>query len=142
MAYLEGLVLETRACPNGCTSDDREVLEGADLLHGMPGTFRVVRCNGCGLMRTNPRPNPDTIDLYYPHDYAPHHVVAQPAAKPKRKRKWYYGARERVQNSFPKAAERAPALGFHAPRDHSGIGSTATAQGFAVTTGVSHEELL
>jgi 2-polyprenyl-3-methyl-5-hydroxy-6-metoxy-1,4-benzoquinol methylase len=48
------------------------VLSGRDLLHGLPGEFAVVRCGACGLMRTNPRPTPETIGAFYPDDYGPY----------------------------------------------------------------------
>jgi SAM-dependent methyltransferase len=70
----EGVQLEDKPCPNGCAQDDRFVLEGEDLLCGVAGVFRVVRCNHCGLERTNPRPTPDSIGVYYPVTYAPYNV--------------------------------------------------------------------
>lgn len=69
---LPGLTLEDVACPNGCPCRDETVLVARDLLHSLPGTFSIVRCQQCGLMRTNPRPTPDTIGLYYPEDYGPY----------------------------------------------------------------------
>lgn len=66
------VVLEDRPCPNGCCGMDEFVLEGVDRLHGVPGRFSVVRCMSCGLMRTNPRPTPNTIGAYYPKHYAPY----------------------------------------------------------------------
>ena len=64
--------LEDCRCPLGCTSNDERVLVGRDRLHGLPGEFTVVRCRGCGLLRTNPRPTPETMGFYYPDDYGPH----------------------------------------------------------------------
>jgi len=64
--------LEDRPCPNGCERDDRFVLEGGDRLHGIAGRFQVVRCAGCELRRTNPRPTPHAIGAYYPSDYGPY----------------------------------------------------------------------
>jgi SAM-dependent methyltransferase len=40
-----------------------------DRLHPGPGRFDVVRCRGCGLVRTNPRPAREAIGAYYPHSY-------------------------------------------------------------------------
>ena len=66
--------LEDRPCPLGCLPDDAVVMTGLhDRLHKLPGQFRVVRCRHCGLMRTNPRPTPETIGYYYPDDYGPYH---------------------------------------------------------------------
>ena len=50
----------------------RHVLAARDRLHGRPGSFNVVRCSACGLMRTQPRPNRETIAFYYPADYGPY----------------------------------------------------------------------
>lgn len=64
--------LEKSPCPLGCLKNDAVVLTGNDRLHSLPGEFTVVKCCNCGLMRTNPRPTPDTIGLYYPGDYGPY----------------------------------------------------------------------
>ncbi len=64
--------LEDRACPLGCAREDEHVLTGGDRFHNLPGRFTVVKCRRCGLMRTNPRPAPDSIGLYYPNDYGPY----------------------------------------------------------------------
>lgn len=66
------VILEDVACPLGCEPDDEIVLTGRDLLHDIPGEFKVVRCRHCGQMRTNPRPTADTIGFYYPDDYGPY----------------------------------------------------------------------
>lgn len=69
------LVIEEAACPL-CVSlpagHDKHVLVGRDLLHDVPGSFSVVKCNGCGLMRTNPRPSTRTIGVFYPDHYGPY----------------------------------------------------------------------
>ncbi len=64
--------LESKGCPLGCPSGDDLVLAGKDRLHGLPGEFSVVKCRTCGLMRTNPRPTPESIGFYYPKDYTPY----------------------------------------------------------------------
>ena len=69
------MALEECFCPLGCAPSDERVLIGRDRLHGLPGEFTVVRCRGCGLMRTNPRPTPETIGFYYPEDYGPYVVT-------------------------------------------------------------------
>ena len=67
-----GIDLEDVACA-ACGSDAHDpVLVGHDRLHGLPGRFRVVRCRGCGLLRTNPRPALSSIGRYYPADYEPY----------------------------------------------------------------------
>lgn len=56
----------------GCKSRDELVLQGRDRLHDLPGTYSVVRCSACGLLRTDPRPTADTIGYYYPETYGPY----------------------------------------------------------------------
>lgn len=73
--------LEDSPCPMGCAAADTRALVGTDRLHGLPGEFAVVQCQGCGLMRTNPRPTPQTISLYYPQDYSPHGSTAFTASR-------------------------------------------------------------
>ncbi|HEX8145396.1 MAG TPA: class I SAM-dependent methyltransferase [Pyrinomonadaceae bacterium] len=68
----EDVVLEHRACPLGCAPDDEPVVVGRDRLHDLPGEFQVVRCRACGLMRTDPRPTPETMGFYYPEEYGPY----------------------------------------------------------------------
>jgi len=68
---------EKYACPLGCKPDDDLVLKGRDRLHKLPGEFSVVICRNCGLMRTDPRPTPESIKFYYPDSYGPF-VPAEP----------------------------------------------------------------
>lgn len=69
---MERVLLEDLLCPLGCQQNDVIILTGRDLLHNLPGQFTVVKCKKCGLMRTNPRPTPETIGFYYPDDYGPY----------------------------------------------------------------------
>lgn len=68
----ENITLENVSCPLGCSNNDEAVLTGRDLLHDLPGAFTVVKCRACGLMRTTPRPTPETIGFYYPDGYGPY----------------------------------------------------------------------
>lgn len=56
-------------CGSGETTP---VLTGRDLLHGVPGEFRLVQCNHCGLMYLNPQPTASELEAYYPTDYEAH----------------------------------------------------------------------
>jgi len=67
----ERIEMESFPCPLGCPADDEFVLTGRDRLHDLPGEFNVIRCKTCGLMRTNPRPTPESIGFYYPETYGP-----------------------------------------------------------------------
>lgn len=66
------VILEDSPCPLGCIKDDKIILTGRDLIHDLPGEFTVVKCRTCGLIRTNPRPTPETIGFYYPDNYGPY----------------------------------------------------------------------
>lgn len=66
------IVMEDVNCPLGCQKKDSIVLKGKDILNNLPGEFTVVKCKNCGLMRTNPRPAPESIGFYYPEDYGPY----------------------------------------------------------------------
>lgn len=69
---MSDMEIEAVRCPIGCDEGDDFVLEGSDQLQGLPGTFTVVRCRSCGLMRTSPRPTSRSIGPYYPDDYGPY----------------------------------------------------------------------
>ncbi len=66
------VALEDVDCPLGCPRKDLSVLTGRDRLHGLPGEYNVVKCCTCGLLRTNPRPQPGSMGFYYPDDYGPY----------------------------------------------------------------------
>lgn len=66
------ITIQYTLCPLGCIQDDKTILTGRDLIHNLPGDFNIVQCRSCGLIRTNPRPTPETIDFYYPDDYGPY----------------------------------------------------------------------
>lgn len=78
----DNVVLEHGFCPLGCSTSDEVVLTGRDLLHDLPGEFTVVNCRACGLLRTTPRPTPETIGFYYPDDYGPYLGTQVNRAKP------------------------------------------------------------
>ncbi|WP_456415025.1 class I SAM-dependent methyltransferase [Thiolapillus sp.] len=77
-AWPEGSMLpsnpstEDRPCILGCNANDALLFRGRDLLHELPGTYDVVRCGSCGLIRTNPRPTPGSMGYYYPEEYGPY----------------------------------------------------------------------
>lgn len=64
--------MESVGC-NLCGSHDAEVLfHRSDLAVGLPGEFRVVCCQSCGLTYVNPRPTVEAISYYYPPSYEPY----------------------------------------------------------------------
>src|SRR5690606_8791668 len=86
----DAIALESSPCPLGCPADDEVVLRGRDLILGLPGEYPLVRCRTCGLLRTNPRPTPESIGMYYPESYGPYQgtrVADAGAAEPAR-RSW------------------------------------------------------
>jgi 2-polyprenyl-3-methyl-5-hydroxy-6-metoxy-1,4-benzoquinol methylase len=99
-----GVELESRVCPLGCAADDELLLRGHDWLQDLPGMYDVVRCRGCGLMRTNPRPTPATIGFYYPESYGPYHSTQIRADEPGR------GWRTRLRGLFDFRTEALPPL--------------------------------
>jgi SAM-dependent methyltransferase len=64
--------LEEAPCGICGATDGKILIEGADLLHGLPGLFGVKRCGSCGFVYTTPRPAPSDMGVYYPPEYAPH----------------------------------------------------------------------
>jgi len=73
----ENLPWEEAPC-DWCGSDQASlVFEGPDRLQGLPGIFRLVRCDGCGLYRQNPRLAWDGLQHYYPDDYISHARLVQ-----------------------------------------------------------------
>ncbi len=77
------IVTEDVGCPLNCPRGDEPILTGRDLVNHLPGTFTIVRCRTCGLVRTNPRPTPATIGFYYPDDYGPYLGTQVQAAAPR-----------------------------------------------------------
>jgi SAM-dependent methyltransferase len=46
------------------------LFRASDRLYGTTTReFAVVRCDGCGLLRLDPRPSSEELSLYYPRDY-------------------------------------------------------------------------
>jgi 2-polyprenyl-3-methyl-5-hydroxy-6-metoxy-1,4-benzoquinol methylase len=66
------LSIEHSGCPLECKASDERVILAKDILHDFKGEFAVVRCSGCGLMRTDPRPTQQSMGAYYPEDYRPY----------------------------------------------------------------------
>jgi SAM-dependent methyltransferase len=66
------LIWEETPC-DWCGSEQSTLhFEGPDRLEKLPGSFRLVRCSQCGLYRQNPRLAWDSLQYYYPEDYASH----------------------------------------------------------------------
>jgi len=81
-------VLENKPCPLHPRAGDRHLFDAPDRLHGLPGTFSIVQCDECGLIRTNPRPDAESMGQFYPDDYGPYVATRVQAAAPGAKRSW------------------------------------------------------
>ncbi|MCP4578448.1 MAG: class I SAM-dependent methyltransferase [Deltaproteobacteria bacterium] len=100
--------LESSPCPLGCKGGDSMVLTGCDRLNHLPGTYHVVRCMYCGLMRTTPRPTPETMGYYYPDHYGPYRGTR---VNPDKKRNGHLSfLRKWVKDIFPFNTTRLPRL--------------------------------
>ena len=75
---LPGVVWEEPPCPLCHSQSSTRVCEAPDVLHGLPGQFRLVRCRDCRHVYLNPRPTLETIAQYYPSDYSPHASTNEP----------------------------------------------------------------
>jgi SAM-dependent methyltransferase len=92
-----GIEMEHAPCAFCGRGGGEPVVVGFDRMHDGPGRFQVVRCGGCGLLRTDPRPTIASIGRYYPADYAPftHDLVL-------------YSARYRWARWYPMGEPRRP----------------------------------
>lgn len=73
------------------------LFQGQDWMHGLPGTFSLVQCHHCGLIRQSPRLTWEALQRYYPEDYCPYQVtIEQERAIPRRLDR-RYGMWKRVQ---------------------------------------------
>jgi 2-polyprenyl-3-methyl-5-hydroxy-6-metoxy-1,4-benzoquinol methylase len=52
------------------STDGRVLFRASDHREGLRGEFSIVRCYGCGLVRTEPRP--DDLGAWYPEEYRNH----------------------------------------------------------------------
>lgn len=105
---VDGSAMEEAPCPLGCPPGDDVLFSGRERMHHLPGLFSVVKCRTCGLMRTNPRPTPEGMGVYYPSDYGPYQssiVTAAPGVR--RPRPWY---KKLFRAVFQFNADRIPAV--------------------------------
>jgi transcription elongation factor Elf1 len=62
-------------CPV-CNSEEYKILFSAgDYEYDLPGIFYVSKCNICGLLYQNPRPELNEILKYYTENYEPYNKV-------------------------------------------------------------------
>lgn len=91
---------ECAVCDNCGSSESLPFAVLRDWLCGLPGTFQMVRCVHCGLLRLDPRPDAATIGMYYPNAYEPFANPSSPqGGSIQRFQDWSleYGLRRRVR---------------------------------------------
>ncbi len=70
--------LHSPPCPTCGSSAYTTVMSGArDMVWRKPGTFRLQRCEDCGLVATRPRPTPESLGFYYEDTYSGEGAEAQ-----------------------------------------------------------------
>ncbi len=79
---------EWTECPLCGSPGAKTYLEGPDRVHPIEGTFRLVRCSGCGLVYQNPRPTPGRLARHYPADYEPYRATRR---TPLSRLGWHHG---------------------------------------------------
>ena len=89
---------EYAVCVNCGTAEFTVRAQLKDWLSGNPGSFTLVACTQCGLLRQNPRPTPSSIHMYYADDYKPFADTQGSDGSQSRLAKWSidYGMRRRV----------------------------------------------
>lgn len=85
-------------CANCRNSDRRVIRKVRERRYGMPGEFLLVRCTGCGLVRTEPPP-PDAAAYYPMDDYYAYRPPGEPSARQRR----------RIQDAYRPVPRSAPA---------------------------------
>jgi 2-polyprenyl-3-methyl-5-hydroxy-6-metoxy-1,4-benzoquinol methylase len=60
---------ESVPCDICGTTGALDYLHMEDRLNGVPGTFTIVKCQSCGLLFTNPRPNYNFLESLYSSYY-------------------------------------------------------------------------
>lgn len=69
--------METVPCDLCGTSKHERLLEASDTQYGGADVFNIVRCPGCRLVFTSPRPKKENIGRYYPTSYHPYEEDTQ-----------------------------------------------------------------
>lgn len=84
------------SCPVCGTYNTTPYITDKDRLHGLPGTFTLVKC-ACSTIYLFPMPDVDELAAYYPDDYGAHRPpksLKKRDRHPRLKRfvlRWYYG---------------------------------------------------
>ncbi len=73
--------METVSCDFCGSREHTPYLKSKDFINKKDGSFSVVRCNACGLIFTNPRPDKTEILDFYPAS-TPYYVFTEKDLKP------------------------------------------------------------
>ncbi len=68
------------ACGSAALANEHP-LHGVDRLHGVPGSFTVVRCAVCGAGVTGPDASPQELASFYPSGYGPYEAAGNPLVR-------------------------------------------------------------
>jgi len=100
------VILETIACDFCGSTEVLPVARQTDKLHRTTDeVFTIVRCKGCGLHYTNPRPSKTEIGCYYAENYAFH------STPPRVRRLAALVAKKMANGPFAALADIFPAIG-------------------------------
>lgn len=83
-----------------CGKDNPTViLRGKDLYNKLPGEFKLVKCQECGFVYTNPRPYGEELSKYYPNE-AGYFVPTLPKEGPAKDNKPMHVFRNKVLAAY------------------------------------------
>jgi SAM-dependent methyltransferase len=71
MGEIAATEVETTSCLLCGEAACTPLMQTKDRLCHLPGSFRLVRCDACGLVYLSPRPTRESMDFYYPKAYDP-----------------------------------------------------------------------
>jgi SAM-dependent methyltransferase len=80
-----------------------ELFQGRDLLHGVEGTFHLLRCKQCSLATLSPILQPDELDKYYPPGYISFPKAVADEHNILRRLDRWYGIEKRCQQVIRRA---------------------------------------
>jgi len=98
--------METVSCDLCGSTEYRLYLQSRDYINKREGLFSVVRCNTCGLLFTNPRPDKREIIEFYPPT-TPYYTLTEDVLKPVKQISGIYKILlQYFRNYFPEQPKR------------------------------------
>lgn len=89
--------IESSNCDWCGTAQVEFLFDGPDLLTNLSGTFRMVRCAKCGLIRQDPYLNWESLRSFYPEDYRAYDSVIDNEVSVLRRLQRRYGMWKRLR---------------------------------------------